>query len=68
MKPLWVSKFNTVAQILFASLVLASLGFEFTVEPLRIALMAAVAVLTLLSVAFYVAEWMRHMNSAAAGR
>jgi hypothetical protein len=24
--------------------------------------------LTLLSVAFYVAEWMRHMNSAAAGR
>jgi hypothetical protein len=30
--------------------------------------MVAVAVLTLLSVAFYVAEWMRHMNSAAAGR
>jgi cardiolipin synthase len=68
MKPLWVSKFNTVAQILFACLVLASLGFDFTVEPLRIALMVAVAVLTLLSVAFYVAEWMRHMNSAAAGR
>ncbi|HWM80993.1 MAG TPA: CDP-alcohol phosphatidyltransferase family protein [Pseudolabrys sp.] len=68
MKPLWVSKFNTAAQILFACLVLASLGFGFTVEPLRIALMAAVAVLTLLSVAFYVAEWMRHMNSAAAGR
>lgn len=68
MKPLWVSKFNTVAQILFACLVLASLGFGFTVEPLRIALMAAVAVLTLLSVAFYVAEWMRHMNQATAGR
>ena len=67
-KPLWVSKLNTVAQILFACLVLASLGIGFSAEPLRIALMAAVAVLTLLSVAFYVAEWMRHMNQATAGR
>jgi hypothetical protein len=29
--------------------------------------MAAVAVLTLLSVGFYLAEWVRHMNSAPAG-
>ena len=28
------------------------------------ALMALVAALTLLSVAFYVAEWVRHMNAA----
>ena len=67
-KPLWVSKFNTVAQILFAGLVLASLGLKFSAEPLRIALMTLVAVLTLLSVAFYVGEWIRHMNSAAAGQ
>ena len=66
-KPLLVSKLNTVAQIVFACLVLASLGLHFSAEPLRIALMALVAVLTLLSVAFYVAEWVRHMNSAAAG-
>ncbi|MCA0319473.1 MAG: CDP-alcohol phosphatidyltransferase family protein, partial [Proteobacteria bacterium] len=69
MKPLWVSKFNTAAQILFACLVLASLGFGFTVEPLRIGLMLAVAALTLLSIAAYLAEWVRHMNSTTpAGR
>jgi hypothetical protein len=28
--------------------------------------MAVVAVLTLLSVGFYVAEWVRHLNSTAA--
>lgn len=67
-KPLLVSKLNTVAQILFAGLVLASLGFQFSAEPLRITLMTLVAVLTLLSVGFYVAEWVRHMNSAAAGQ
>jgi cardiolipin synthase len=27
--------------------------------------MGLVAILTLLSIAFYVAEWVRHMNSAA---
>ncbi len=67
-KPLLVSKLNTVAQILFACVVLGSLGLEFSAEPLRIALMIAVAVLTLLSVAFYVAEWVRHMNSAVTDR
>jgi hypothetical protein len=29
--------------------------------------MVLVAVLTLLSVAFYLAEWVRHMNSAETG-
>lgn len=62
-KPLLVSKLNTVAQILFAGFVLASLGFNFTLEPLRIALMVSVAALTLLSVGFYLAEWVRHINS-----
>lgn len=62
-KPLLVSKLNTVAQILFAGFVLASLGFNFAMEPLRIALMISVAALTLLSVAFYLAEWVRHMSN-----
>jgi cardiolipin synthase len=62
-KPLLVSKLNTVAQILFAGLVLASLGFQFEAEMAKLVGMAAVAGLTLLSVAFYVAEWVRHMNS-----
>jgi hypothetical protein len=29
--------------------------------------MGAVAILTLLSVGFYLAEWLRHMNGSAAG-
>jgi len=65
-KPLLVSKLNTVAQIVFACLVLASLGFHFEVPVLTFGLMGLVAVLTLLSIAGYVAEWVRHMNSAAA--
>ena len=66
-KPHTVSKLNTAAQILFACLVLASKGFDFSAEPVLTLVMALVAVLTLLSVVFYVAEWVRHMNSAEAG-
>ena len=50
-KPLLVSKLNTVAQILFACVVLGSLGFNFEVPTLKLVLMGLVAVLTLLSVA-----------------
>ncbi|MDB5581087.1 MAG: CDP-diacylglycerol--glycerol-3-phosphate 3-phosphatidyltransferase, partial [Bradyrhizobium sp.] len=65
-KPLLVSKLNTVAQILFACVVLGSLGFDIDAAKVTLALMIVVACTTLLSVAAYVAEWMRHMNSAAA--
>jgi cardiolipin synthase len=65
-KPLLVSKLNTVAQILFACVVLGSLGFHIEANVLERVLMALVAALTLLSVAAYLAEWVRHMNSAAA--
>jgi cardiolipin synthase (CMP-forming) len=65
LKPLFVSKLNTAAQIVFACLVLASLGFKFDAEPVQTVVMGLVAILTLLSVAFYVAEWVRHLNSAA---
>ena len=33
-KPLLVSKLNTVAQIVFACVVLGSLGFDFDAEPI----------------------------------
>ena len=62
LKPHPVSKVNTVAQIVLALVVLASLAFNFGAEPAIVALMALVAVLTLLSVAFYLAEWVRHMS------
>lgn len=66
-KPLLVSKLNTVAQIAFACLVLASLGFGFRAELPILLMMGLVALLTLLSVAAYVGEWVRHMNNVAAG-
>jgi cardiolipin synthase (CMP-forming) len=63
LKPLTVSKLNTLAQILLALVVLASLAIGFDAELGINALTALVAVLTLLSVAFYVAAWVRHMNA-----
>jgi cardiolipin synthase (CMP-forming) len=68
LKPHVVSKLNTVAQIVLALLVLASLGFGFDAELAVRAAIVAVAALTLLSIAFYVAEWVRHMNAAETGR
>ena len=67
-KPLLVSKLNTVAQIVFACAVLASLGFNLRADNLIFALIPVVAALTLLSVAAYVREFVRHMNNAAMGR
>ncbi len=67
-QPLLVSKLNTVAQILFACVVLGSLGFNIETDTLKLVLMGLVAALTLLSVAAYVGEWVRHMNSTAAGQ
>ena len=64
LKPLMVSKLNTVAQIVLALLVLAALGLGFQAELAVMVFTALVAALTLLSIAFYVAEWVRHMNAA----
>jgi cardiolipin synthase (CMP-forming) len=67
LKPLMVSKANTVAQIALALVVLAALGFDFDASLATVLLTALVAALTLLSIAFYVAEWVRHMNGANSG-
>ena len=45
------------------ALVLAALGFKFDPGIALPLLMALVAVLTLLSIAFYVAEWVRHVSN-----
>ena len=60
-KPLMVSKANTVAQIMLAGIVLAVLGFDLAVEPLLAAGYITVAALTVASVAFYMVEWVGHM-------
>jgi cardiolipin synthase (CMP-forming) len=63
LKPLTVSKLNTVVQIIFATVVLAALAFRWEIPLVVNTLIALVAALTLLSIAFYVAEWVRHMNA-----
>jgi cardiolipin synthase len=65
-KPLLVSKLNTVAQIVLACMVLAALAFRWKIDAILWLTMATVALLTLLSVGFYLAEWVRHMNGSAA--
>ena len=65
-KPLGVSKLNTAAQIMLATLVLASLGLDLDFAWLIAACIAAVTALTLVSIAAYVREWVRHMGSPRA--
>jgi cardiolipin synthase len=67
LKPHMVSKLNTVAQILLALVVLASLAFEFDASWTINGLTVLVAALTLASVTLYIAEWVRHMNGTEAG-
>jgi cardiolipin synthase len=66
-KPLLISKLNTVAQIVFACVRLGSLSFNIDVPLVDSILMGCVAILTLLSISAYVVGWIRHMNSAATG-
>src|SRR5579864_2102696 len=66
MKPLMVSKLNTVAQVALAALILASLGFNFKPLPYDRILMGLVTVLTLVSVSLYLVEWVRHMSTIEA--
>ena len=63
-KPVLVSKLNTVAQIVFACLVLSALAFRVRFDMTEDVVMAIVAALTLASVGFYVREWVRHMSTA----
>jgi cardiolipin synthase len=65
-RPHAVSKFNTGVQIFFACWVLGALGYGFEPEPVLTLVMALVAVLTLVSVGLYLADWVRHMNSTEA--
>ena len=67
MKPLMVSKLNTVAQVAFAALVLGSVGFGFNATPYDLILMVLVTVFTLVSVSLYLVEWARHMSTIEAG-
>ncbi len=60
-RPLLVSKANTVAQILLAGVVLADLAFMLGLQPTAQALIWITACLTGLSAAAYLVDWIRHM-------
>ncbi len=66
MKPLFISKFNTVVQIAFAGLVLFLLGFKFSSYSLFWGGAVGVSFLTVASGALYMRDWLRHMNSSEA--
>ncbi len=60
-KPLMVSKVNTVAQILLAGTVLFINGFGYPADWLVLAGSVCVGALTVLSGAIYMRDWIRHM-------
>ena len=62
-RPLWISKLNTAAQITFAGAALAAMAFGVMLgvwfEPMLYWVMA----LTLASTAAYLTQWLRHMSA-----
>jgi len=62
MKPLLVSKANTLVQLLLAALVLAGLTFDFSLGPIFPALVYFSGLLTVASGAAYLVGWIKHMG------
>jgi cardiolipin synthase (CMP-forming) len=62
-KPLLVSKVNTVSQILLAGVVLAELGLGLGLQKLVWVLVWVTGALTIMSAAAYFWAWVRHMAS-----
>jgi cardiolipin synthase len=67
MKPLYVSKANTAAQIVLAAVVLGELALGLHLDPLRPALIILSGVLTVASAAAYLVAWLRHMSGYGEG-
>ena len=61
-RPLWVSKANTAAQILLIALVLGERSGVAVFQPFLAAAVLSVAALTIASAAAYLVEWARHMT------
>ncbi|OQW51427.1 CDP-alcohol phosphatidyltransferase family protein [Candidatus Raskinella chloraquaticus] len=60
--PLFISKVNTTAQIVVAGLVLLAHGFSHHINPVLPWMFAGCGLLTALSLAAYLAQWMQHMS------
>ncbi len=61
-RPVWISKFNTAAQIAFAAFVLGSKAYGYDASGARLALELMVAASTLASGSVYIAQWLDHMS------
>jgi cardiolipin synthase len=61
-KPLAVSKLNTVAQLVLAATVLGDEAFALGLDTARLALVWITGTLTLLSLLAYLRAWLRHMG------
>ncbi|MEI9916500.1 MAG: CDP-alcohol phosphatidyltransferase family protein [Methylovirgula sp.] len=61
-RPLWISKANTAAQIAFAAAVLGAKAFQFTLGPWFIVSRSRRSGIDLASLAAYLALWARHMS------
>ena len=61
-QPRGVSKANTAAQITLAATVLADEGFNLGLDGLRVVLIWTTALLTGLSLAVYLKDWLSHMS------
>ncbi len=66
-RPLVVSKANTFAQLLLASVVLADTGFALGLGTLRLVLVWVTLALTLASLWAYTVIWLRHMTGDSPG-
>ena len=60
-KPLWISKVNTVAQIVLVAFTLGERSGVGTLQPIIVVTVLAVAFLTIASAGAYLVEWVRHM-------
>ena len=65
-RPLMVSKANTVAQIALASVVLAELAFQTMFGAVRVALILLTGLLTTASTIAYFVTWLRHIGEPPA--
>jgi cardiolipin synthase (CMP-forming) len=66
-RPLAVSKANTLAQIVLAALVLADRGFDLGLGGARDVLVWITGILTVLSLAAYARAWLVHMTASGPG-
>lgn len=68
MKPLFISKANTTAQIVLAAFVLTELAFAAPYPLMRDLLVFSTAVLTVASAGAYLVTWIRHTGEPADGQ